>query len=353
MTSLRTGLLIATVLLGSLVPSSAFATAVSGGASITGNVTVTATAVDFTSLNPGPASGSYTPFTSGTIGSLTGGPATGAVSFPKFVVFNGPTPGPVYYDLTTIFPGTGTNAACLTNTIGNVCTPTGSPFTLTQNATGVTVFLSTQGIAYTGSSSTGSSPTNATFTTQIAGTLSSVLAQVASGGLTTTYSGTFTSFPPPPPFTGCTVTQGGWGAAPHGNNPGAFLYAHFPSGGVVIGGLNTLTFTTPQAITNFLPQGGPPSFLNSSATNPTTSSAGVFAGQVLALELNVLLNNYGSVIITGTGTPFDGKTVAMFLAAANVALGNGSLPAGISSISQLNDLADFLNSQFDNCASLS
>jgi hypothetical protein len=101
----------------------------------------------------------------------------------------------------------------------------------------------------------------------------------------------------------------------------------------------------------FLPQGGPPSFLNSSAINPTSrTSAGVFAGQVLALQLNVDINGEGNVIVTGTGTPFDGQTVSDVLAAANLALGDpGALPPGFASYSALNDLVDYFNGLFDNC----
>jgi hypothetical protein len=155
-------------------------------------------------------------------------------------------------------------------------------------------------------------------------------------------------------FLGCTVTQGGWGAPPHGNNPGAFLVANFGTAfplGVTIGGSPfSLLFTTTLAIENFLPQGGPPSFLNSSAVNPTSrTSAGVFAGQVLALELNVVLYNLGTLTLSGTGTSLDGSTVAAVLAAANLALAGGPLPAGFASYSALNDLIDNLNGSFDGC----
>lgn len=157
----------------------------------------------------------------------------------------------------------------------------------------------------------------------------------------------------PRTFDGCTVTQGGWGAPAHGNNPGTMLNAAFPTlypTGVTIGGINTLKFTSAAAVRNFLPQGGPPSFLNASAINPIArTSAGVFAGQVLALQLNVNIFNFGSLILTGTGTSLDGDTVAQVLAAANTALGGGPLPIGFASFSRLNDLVDALNSSFDGC----
>ena len=163
--------------------------------------------------------------------------------------------------------------------------------------------------------------------------------------------GQFTTANPPTPFTGCTVTQGGWHANPHGNNPGALLAKDFPTvypSGVTIGGNFTLTFDSAAAVRAFLPAGGTPGVLTSSATDPTASAAGVFAGQVLALQLNVDLEHYGTVVISGTGTTLDGKTVADVLAAANIALGGGPLPAGFT-ISTLNDFVDSLNQKFDNC----
>jgi hypothetical protein len=162
-----------------------------------------------------------------------------------------------------------------------------------------------------------------------------------------------TNCAPPPPATGCSVTQGGWGAAAHGNNPGAFLNASFatafPSGVTIGGSPFALLFTSAQNIRNFLPQGGPPSYLISSATNPTSSSAGVFAGQVLALDLNVALYSLGSLTLSGTGTSLDGSTVSAVLAAANLALAGGALPSGFVSYSSLNDLIDNLNQSFDGC----
>ena len=160
------------------------------------------------------------------------------------------------------------------------------------------------------------------------------------------------------PFTGCTVTQGGWGSTPHGNNPGAFLAAHFPAAPGVTIGLGYpnptgppfwLNFDAAVDIQNFLPQGGPPGPLTASALDPTLrTSAGVFAGQVLALTLNVELEHFGSLVLSGTGTSLDGKTVAQVLAAANLAISGGALPAGFT-YSSLNDLVDNLNQSFDSC----
>jgi hypothetical protein len=155
-----------------------------------------------------------------------------------------------------------------------------------------------------------------------------------------------------------TYTQGGWGSSPSGNNPGALLKAKFatlyPGGSVQIGGYKRLTFTSAYAIEKFLPQGGSAGVLTSNATNPTTSSAGVLAGQVLALRLSVDFSNAG---ITRAGLAnlklvsgeLAGYTVAQVLSLANTVIGGntGALPSGLSK-SELNSIVDKINNNFDN-----
>lgn len=277
----------------------------------------------------------------------------------------------VHFDLTSVvLTGGGAGYGnCTSNAPMNSCSPVGSPFSFTEDITGtqVTISFSVFLNAYTGSSSNGFTPYVGIFTTHQSGTLvgagacagltaniTNILScQGAKGTIDATWAAS--ESPYGKPFTGCTYTQGGWGSKPAGNNPGSILKAAFPTvypTGVEIGGavpLNDLLFTSALAVQNFLPQGGPPTFLNSSATNPTSSSAGVFAGEVLALALNVGVNGYGNAIVSGTGTPFDGQTVSAVLAAANEALGKGGLPPGFASFSALNNLIDNLNSQYDNC----
>ncbi|HTE17720.1 MAG TPA: hypothetical protein VK689_04985, partial [Armatimonadota bacterium] len=166
----------------------------------------------------------------------------------------------------------------------------------------------------------------------------------------------------PPKGTGPfrTQTQGGWGAKPSGNNPGAFLAANFSTvfpNGIVIGsngpGCNTLTFTSALAVQNFLPQGGTPGVLKSSATNPTSrTSAGVFAGQVLALQISVGFSEEG---VTRSGLAdlklqsgeLAGKTVGEVLALANEVIGCGTsaLPSGLT-VSELNAIVSKINENF-------
>ena len=158
---------------------------------------------------------------------------------------------------------------------------------------------------------------------------------------------------PTGPFT--TVTQGGWGAPPHGNNPGAILLANFASvypSGVTIGGTFTLKFTSASAIQSFLPAKGGPGQLTASFTNTTNSFiAGEFAGQVLALQLNVDFSAKG-IFHTGLGAlvltsgPLAGKTVNQVLALANAVLGGAAPPAGLT-LSQLNDVVTGINEMFD------
>lgn len=158
-----------------------------------------------------------------------------------------------------------------------------------------------------------------------------------------------------------TITQGGWGATPNGGNPGAVLAANFASvypNGVTLGnaGGYTLEFTSASAIEAFLPQGGTAGVLDANGTDPTSSAAGVFAGQVLALQLNVdfskanLLGNDLSNGILQEG-PLAGSTVGDVLYLANQVLGCGTsyLPAGVS-LNDLNAVVTNINESWENPA---
>jgi hypothetical protein len=153
------------------------------------------------------------------------------------------------------------------------------------------------------------------------------------------------------PYT--TYTQGGWGACPSGANPGTVLHTHWSKvyrwNGLVIGSCKTLKFCGPWNVTNFLPQGGCAGRLNRSYCNPTCkTSAGVFAGQVLALRLNVDFSNAG-ITRTGLGAlkiqrgTYTGWTVAQFLGYAEKVLG-----ASACFNSAINDTATKINESMDN-----
>jgi hypothetical protein len=159
-----------------------------------------------------------------------------------------------------------------------------------------------------------------------------------------------------------TYTQGGWGATPNGSNPASLLASNFSSvytGGVVEVGVSgsggySMKFTSAAAIGAYLPAGKTPGVLTADLTNPTSTSAGVFGGQVLALQLNVDFSDagvtaggFGDLVYSDSASSLDGKTVSEILAAANMALGGGGLPSGYT-FSSLNALATNLNESFDN-----
>jgi hypothetical protein len=179
-----------------------------------------------------------------------------------------------------------------------------------------------------------------------------------------------------------TFTQGGWGATPNGNNPAMLLQSNFttvyptcPSKNyapttpdsfcVTIGitgepGKYFLRFagsatTRSNAVRNFLPAGGTPKALKASANNPTSSGAGVFAGQVLAVQLAVDFSTRGIItpglasLKVAPGNPLAGQTVAQVLAIANRVLGGdpAAVPPGMS-IAGLNQVVTRINENFDN-----
>lgn len=158
----------------------------------------------------------------------------------------------------------------------------------------------------------------------------------------------------------CSYTQGGWGADPHGTNPGELLSTNFgsayPSGVQVGNGTNWMLFDSASAVDAYLPAGGTPSTITGQFTDPTSTSSGVFGGQVLTLRLNVDLgtvipggtHSIGDLILTGTGTSLDGQSVSAILADAESALAGGALPSGYT-ISTLSSLIDLLNNSVDGC----
>jgi hypothetical protein len=153
-----------------------------------------------------------------------------------------------------------------------------------------------------------------------------------------------------------TQTQGGWGATPNGNNSGAYMHANFAAAfpnGLTVGCGNTISLTSAQAVTDFLPQGGTAVALTQSYVNPTASIS-VLAGQVTTLALSVGFDNYdanfgasttslGAMVIAG-GT-FQGWTVNQLLTEGNNVLGGC---ASNYSAAQLNAAIDAVNNNFDN-----
>lgn len=155
-----------------------------------------------------------------------------------------------------------------------------------------------------------------------------------------------------------TFTQGGYGTNCNGNNPGCYRDAHFDAAfpdGLAIGCASgfKLTFTSSAAVRDYLPAGGGPAVLSSSATDPTTSR-GVLSSQLLALTLSVGFdaadpNFSASSLSLGSlsihSGLFAGMSISNFLQLANDVLGGCN---NLYTPSQINEVATALNENFDN-----
>ena len=191
-----------------LFVNSANAAAVTGQANIAGNVSASAASITFsptfTNTSGAMETGAFAGLTGGTIQSLGGGAATGDTSVPAFITFANGVATPVIFDLTYISPGVGTLADCTSGALGSACTPAGSPFTLFQMTSNTVVTtLQLNGVSYTGSAATGSSPTVGVFSTQMvaSGTVPQIYQMLVSGGAINgiTYSASFLANPVPEP----------------------------------------------------------------------------------------------------------------------------------------------------------
>jgi hypothetical protein len=189
-----------------------------------------------------------------------------------------------------------------------------------------------------------------------------------------------------PPGEFCTFTMGGWGSgcpSPQmgdslSTQPGCIRDHYFDRvfpNGVMIGdpaGLDggpyfAAKWNEASDVENFLPAGSKPSTLNRDYEDELTTSAGVLAGQLLALTLNVgyscsptvfddlaltsAVGCYGGYEIPEDCGKFGGITVDSFLVVANWAVaGNTSVltPFG-ANLSDVNFTATCLNEAFDNC----
>jgi hypothetical protein len=177
-----------------------------------------------------------------------------------------------------------------------------------------------------------------------------------------------TVVPPPPPLTGyCTFLQSQW-THNSGKTTLDALMSDLGSETIGTGGPDTATWDSAADIGSYLTAGGSNGALNASLLDPTSTSAGHFGGEVLALQLNVDLGthsppvtvggnsvfDFGNLVICGTGTQFDGETVDALLAAANLAVGGGSLPTdctgqGTCDFNSLDTLLQHVNVSFQQC----
>ncbi|MEO8840166.1 MAG: hypothetical protein ABI591_33965 [Kofleriaceae bacterium] len=154
--------------------------------------------------------------------------------------------------------------------------------------------------------------------------------------------------------------QNVWGAPPNDGPPAQIVADHFFdvfTSGLAIGGTNEMDFSGPDALLTYLPQAGAPAALDADLSDPTSTSAGVFGGQVAALRLNVDFADAGYTAGTSavrfgdmrlcalTSAPgLDNMTIRQAQAVMNTALGGDSTGFAIVDLSQELGL---INSSFE------
>jgi hypothetical protein len=179
---------------------------------------------------------------------------------------------------------------------------------------------------------------------------------------------------------GCSYTMGGWGSKcpdsqaddMESTQPGCIRDHYFDlvfPDGVYIG--DTLAhfarWTTAYAVQEFLPAGGPAGPLTAQQIDPTTTSANVLGGQLLALKLNAAYSCAGVMYTLGLidegycygaylvpehcGGPFAGMTVNNFLDVADRIIGGDTalLSAYQATYQDINEAATCMNELWDAC----
>ena len=154
-----------------------------------------------------------------------------------------------------------------------------------------------------------------------------------------------------------TQNQRDWGERPQGRNAAALLYTNFLRAfpdGIVVGCDNKLKLTTAQAVTNLLPVSGRIAQLpNGTLINPNNRKFNnPFAGQVIALKINLTMDeylpNFGSntillkdlIVVRG---PFVNKSVAEVMEEAEKALGGCPVQHGLY---ELNEIVTRINRNY-------
>jgi uncharacterized repeat protein (TIGR01451 family) len=196
----------------------------------------------------------------------------------------------------------------------------------------------------------------ATYTNQVATVSATNHASVSSGSASVVVNGCV-GF--------CSATQGGWGQKASGNNIGKLRDTYFatvyPSGLNVGTATRYIRLTSAAAVEAYLPAGETAGALTAIRTNPLTTEAGVFGGQVTALRLNVDFSNAGAggwnpglagMVYTSGPASVNGMTVAQILAMAQSVLAGGALPAGFVNIGEFNVVINAINTANtpDGCA---
>ena len=179
-----------------------------------------------------------------------------------------------------------------------------------------------------------------------------------------------------------TYTQGGWGAKCAGNNAGCLRDANFPAvfpGGLVIGdqdgpdmdAFHALLLTSSAAVEALLPTAGTSATLDADLVDATSTSAGVFAGHLVAATINLAFDDAGVfdatknqvmlklgdlVFVSGVNAKLIGKTVREVIDLSNQAISgelaepidvDGDLVGDVT-LADLNTALTQLNLNFDN-----
>jgi hypothetical protein len=176
--------------------------------------------------------------------------------------------------------------------------------------------------------------------------------------------------PPQPIGEYCTFTQASYGGLNKTGYEVMKANATFPFVVGNNGGPYTLTLTNYSNTQEFLPQNGTPSFLTTSLTDPGkptyplnwSTSARQFAGEVVALHLNVKISDdggmpqnstgkFGDRTVNDTSTSLHGKPVRVVLGIANCLLANGTDCSGYTTthIPMVNSVVWTLNRNYLDC----
>ncbi|HEX3486142.1 MAG TPA: hypothetical protein VHT51_13855 [Micropepsaceae bacterium] len=104
-------------------------------------------------------------------------------------------------------------------------------------------------------------------------------------------------------------SQNTWGADPAAGPPAQLVRDHFDDiypTGLTVGVGNFILFTAGSngdAVLTFLPQTGPAAALNATLVDPTSSSSGIFGGQIIGLRFNIDFSEAGYTL-GSSGIPF-------------------------------------------------
>ncbi len=158
-----------------------------------------------------------------------------------------------------------------------------------------------------------------------------------------------------------TYNQSDWGDPT--NDAGKLMNDDFDSvyasaGGVFeIGEPLFIVFTGEVDLAEYLPASGAPGVLDSDLVNPSSSSSGLYGGEVAALKLNIDFTDaklvagtsglaFGDLTLCGLAqTAINGMSVRSFAAVANAVLGGD--PTAVIGVADAETLASSINDAFD------